>query len=136
MTWLHVTSITCTYLFLKRIVLSTGLKGPVKELAKKREESKGVAYECPCYGVFVLKRFVFVCVLASKESPWEKYLMKKKEKRKAAKLARMKKLDKKDEEDDEEKKEGGEGDSGFDDPFFQHDVTTATVVSACSVKLR
>jgi len=68
-----------------------------------------------------------VCVLASKESAWEKYLKKRKEKRKEARLARRKKEHQELEEGEE--KEGVTGDGGFDDPFFQHDVTTATVVS-------
>lgn len=67
-------------------------------------------------------------MLASKESAWEKYLKKKKEKKKAARLARRKKINQKKDEDDDDDKERVAGDSGFDDPFFQHDVTTATVV--------
>ena len=59
------------------------------------------------------------------ETTWEKYLKEKKQKRKG-KRSKVKET---------EGAAGGEGvgegenDVGFDDPFFQHDVTTATAVS-------
>lgn len=59
------------------------------------------------------------------ESPWETFLKKRKEKRKEAKKRRIGTT----EDEEEGEREGGEGDSGFDDPFFQHSVTTATAVS-------
>ena len=57
-------------------------------------------------------------------TPWEKYLQQKKERRKEVK---RKKDRKQPEERAEEELE--EGESGFDDPFFRHSVTTATAVS-------
>ena len=61
-------------------------------------------------------------------TPWEQYLQKKKERRKEMKKKRA------------GKEVAGKGDQkspdivskGFDDPFFQHSVTTATAVSISS----
>lgn len=44
-------------------------------------------------------------------------------------------MDREEEENEEEKKEEVEGALGFDDPFFQHDVTMATTVSGISCHL-
>ena len=56
------------------------------------------------------------------ETTWEKYLREKR-KRKKDKRSKIK----------EEGLEGAGGkereDTGFDEPFFQHDITTATAVS-------
>ena len=57
------------------------------------------------------------------ETTWEKYLKVKKQKRKEKK-SKVK-------ETQLEAEEKGEDDGvGFDDPFFQHDITTATAVSS------
>ena len=57
------------------------------------------------------------------ETTWEKYLKVKKQKRKE-KRSKVKEIQL------EAGEEKGEDDSvGFDDPFFQHDITTATAVS-------
>ena len=59
------------------------------------------------------------------KTTWEKYLKerkrKKKEKRSKVKETRSEEGEWKEEEEDD--------DVGFDDPFFQHDITTATAVS-------
>ena len=59
------------------------------------------------------------------KTTWEKYLKerkrKKKEKRSKVKETQPEEREGKEEDDDD--------DVGFDDPFFQHDITTATVVS-------
>ena len=57
------------------------------------------------------------------ETTWEKYLKEKKQKRKEKK-SKVK------ETQLEEGEEKGEDNVGFDDPFFQHDITTATAVSS------
>ena len=60
----------------------------------------------------------------AEKTTWEKYLKerkrKKKEKRSKVKEIQPEEGDEKEEDDDN---------VGFDDPFFQHDITTATAVS-------
>ena len=57
------------------------------------------------------------------ETTWQKYLKEKKQRRKEKK-SKVK-------ETESEEKEGEDNNSvGFDDPFFQHDITTATAVSS------
>ena len=60
------------------------------------------------------------------KTPWEKYLKVKKQSRKE-KRSKVKETPLKDGEE-----RGGDDIIGFDDPFFQHDVTTATAVSLSS----
>ena len=72
----------------------------------------------------LLIKEVFPISESDVQSPWELYLQQKKERRKEAKLKRgMEGTDKKEIANKESV------DSGFDDPFFQHSVTTATAVS-------
>ena len=55
------------------------------------------------------------------ETTWEKYLKVKKWKRKEKK-SKVKEAEAGEKEEDDS--------VGFDDPFFQHDITTATAVSS------
>ena len=64
------------------------------------------------------------------ETTWQKYLKEKKQRRKE-KRSKVKETRLELEEGEGEKKEGEDNSSvGFDDPFFQHDITTATAVSS------
>lgn len=56
---------------------------------------------------------------------WEKYLKEKKQRRKE-KRSKVKETW----PEEGEGKEEDDDDVGFDDPFFQHDITTATAVSS------
>ena len=56
---------------------------------------------------------------------WEKYLKEKKQRRKE-KRSKVKET----RPEEEEGKEEDDDNVGFDDPFFQHDITTATAVSS------
>ena len=56
------------------------------------------------------------------ETTWQKYLKEKKQRRKEKK-SKVK-------ETESEEKEEDDSSMGFDDPFFQHDITTATAVSS------
>ena len=59
------------------------------------------------------------------ETTWERYI-KEKRQRKKEKKSKVKGAAAASGEGEEEEEEEGDG---FDDPFFQHDVTTATAVS-------
>ena len=64
------------------------------------------------------------------ETTWQKYLKEKKQRRKE-KRSKVKETWLELEKSEVEEKEGEENSSvGFDDPFFQHDITTATAVSS------
>ena len=62
----------------------------------------------------------------AERTTWEKYLKEKKQRRKE-KRSKVK-LETRPEEG--EGKDEDDDDVGFDDPFFQHDITTATAVSS------
>ena len=64
------------------------------------------------------------------ETTWEKYLKQKRQKKKEKNVAKMK--EPVGHERTDTVSEGKKEDAGFDDPFFQHDVTTATAVSETS----
>lgn len=61
-------------------------------------------------------------------TPWEKYLQEKKERRKEAKREKVRNLG------EGTEVEGKTAESGFDDQFFHHSVTTATAVSGSIVQ--
>ena len=58
------------------------------------------------------------------KTTWEKYLKERKRKKKE-KRSKVKEI----QPEEGEGKEDDNGDVGFDDPFFQHDITMATAVS-------
>ena len=64
------------------------------------------------------------------ETTWEKYI---EEKRRRKKEKRSKVQEASGHEGTAGGSGGEEGEVGFDDPFFQHDVTTATAVSGTTV---
>ena len=61
----------------------------------------------------------------AERTTWEKYLKEKKQRRKE-KRSKVKET----RPEEGEGKEEDDDDVGFDDPFFQHDITTATAVSS------
>ncbi len=66
-------------------------------------------------------------------TPWEQYLQEKKERRKAAKQNRLQGGKKAPDEGSAQGEGKPTGSQGFDDPFFDHSVTTATAVSGCGL---
>ncbi len=96
---------------------------------KKKSEITNCFKESICVSLLLL------LLLTESEglTPWEQYLLEKKERRKAAKQKRLQGGEKAPDEGSAQ----GEGklteNQGFDDPFFDHSVTTATVVSGCGL---